>query len=637
MFKLLKNPAISSFQDEAALREAYAEGRASAPIPNLPLNFPIAKGYSYYPYQLAGIQLISKRLKTTQGNAVLLADEMGLGKTLQAIGYINATRVQKVLVLCPKILVDEAWYTGFKKFLARPLTIKIIGQDRDLDFEDANIFIANYDKLVGAEGLRFCNEIRSNDWDLLILDECQAVKNPEAQRTIRIFGSEGTQSQEHIYPGIIGAFKEKIFMTGTPIESSPVNAWRVLSACEPGLFGSKWDFGKRYCNLHKTSYGWDWSGRSNESELNVLMYANCAIRRLKRDVLKLPQKEHTIYEFTVDSATRQAIEQLNEESEIDDFVDSLTKNENLLIKFENEFIKKLEESEESDDFNEDTELDSMLSQSGLHDLDVRFQNIAGYRSKLAALKLPYACAYVQKLLDTGEKVVVFAWHRTVIEGLIKHFQKYNPVFAYGGKKSKNLSLTFETDDSCRLFIGQIKSAGAGITLTKARVAVFVEMDFTPGVMAQAEDRIHRIGQTKQCNIVYLTMPNTIDGKLANTLVRKFSTIKAVLEQDIGKEEDKISSIYRIKKAEEQQIKAATDSIDKFRENKNLIRDILADIYANHGREIANHFLRNVTSSFFDMRRQRRSITSDKQLKLAVDVMMQLKSFIPEAQFNSLES
>jgi SWI/SNF-related matrix-associated actin-dependent regulator 1 of chromatin subfamily A len=131
---------------------------------------------------------------------------------------------------------------------------------------------------------------------------------------------------------------------------------------------------------------------------------------------------------------------------------------------------------------------------------------------------------VRNELDAGlDKIVLFACHRMVIEGLREGLRKYGAVTLYGGtppaKRQINID-KFQKDKRCRVFIANIQAAGTSVTLTAAAEAMFVECDWTPANNAQAAMRVHRIGQTRPVRIRYCSLANSTDEKVTDALRRK---------------------------------------------------------------------------------------------------------------------
>ncbi len=138
-----------------------------------------------------------------------------------------------------------------------------------------------------------------------------------------------------------------------------------------------------------------------------------------------------------------------------------------------------------------------------------------------------------------------AHHREVIDKLQNHFG-LRAVKLYGGmseiEKSNSVD-RFQQDASCMVFNGSIHAAGVGITLTAAQNMLFAELDWTPANMLQAEDRIHRIGQEGNALIQQLVFDESLDAKMAETLVRKMGVIERALDKMSGEEIDEPIEIF----------------------------------------------------------------------------------------------
>jgi len=207
------------------------------------------------------------------------------------------------------------------------------------------------------------------------------------------------------------------------------------------------------------------SGASRLDELRGIL-APVMIRRLKSDVMRdLPPKRRQIITLPIDGLTvelkSQIIQADRNAAEIEG-------------KYANDVQK----------------MDSKLS--------VLWEELAKLRHDVGVAKVPMAIELIEGIVESGEKVIVFAHHRDVIAGLCDGLKKHGTVVIHGGvslvDRQKAVD-AFQNDPKVRVFIGQIQAAGVGITLTASSYTVFVEQDWTPGVMAQAEDRNHRSCRT----------------------------------------------------------------------------------------------------------------------------------------------
>jgi SWI/SNF-related matrix-associated actin-dependent regulator 1 of chromatin subfamily A len=135
-------------------------------------------------------------------------------------------------------------------------------------------------------------------------------------------------------------------------------------------------------------------------------------------------------------------------------------------------------------------------------------------------------------LEEVDKVVVFAYHKDVIEGLKNGLESHSPVTISGdtaSSKRQEVVDRFQTDPKTRVFIGQITAAGTGITLTAASTVVFVETSWVPGEIAQAEDRCHRIGQKDSVLVQFLVFAGTLEEHQLRAVVDKKITIEKIVD------------------------------------------------------------------------------------------------------------
>ena len=159
------------------------------------------------------------------------------------------------------------------------------------------------------------------------------------------------------------------------------------------------------------------------------------------------------------------------------------------------------------------------------------KNLATQRRELALCKLPQSLEQINELLESVDKMVVFAWHTEVINELEKQLAIYNPALISGKTRQETRQAQvdkFQNDKTCRVFIGNILAAGVGITLTAASHVDFVETSWVPGEVFQAVDRCHRIGQKNSVNARFHVVENSIDEAVIRSLISKNITIKKII-------------------------------------------------------------------------------------------------------------
>jgi SWI/SNF-related matrix-associated actin-dependent regulator 1 of chromatin subfamily A len=444
--------------------------------------YPVPKSLNYLPYQRDAIAF------ALEHENCLIADEMGLGKTIEAIGVSNALpSARRVLIVCPASLKLN-WQREWERWDVKHLSVGIVTGD---EFPDANVevVIINYELLK-----RHSRKLRCRTWHLLIVDECHKLKNDGAQRTAALLGKRHWNSWRKCWEIEQESVRadRMLFLTGTPLLNRPAELWTIVRALDPeGLGRGKSWFETRYCNGHMRWVGngiqvWDKGGASNLNELNWKMQ-RFMIRRLKQDVLReLPAKR------------RQVI------------VLETTKPIRKLLKAEREAFEKLK-----------------LRNGG----DISFFEMSSERKAVAMAKVPALIEHIHEILESKDKVVVMAHHHKVIDLISSEFGK--AVAIVDGRtpvKARQAEVDrFQNDPSCNLFICSIQLGGTGFTLTAADTVVFAELDWVPGNLTQAEDRLHRIGQHRPVFVQHIVLNSSLDAEMIETVIRKQKVVTAVLK------------------------------------------------------------------------------------------------------------
>lgn len=340
------------------------------------------------------------------------------------------------------------------------------------------ITIINYDRLHKLD--------LSKTYDVCILDEAQYIKSKGAQRTR--------------YCKLIKT-KNKLALTGTPILNKPIELWSILNWLVPEIWpaSSYMRYALRYCGAYKGKWGWVMDGATHLDELKTHL-SYLMIRRLKEDVLKdLPPKRRQIIELPKDGIGADLRAKLVEASTRLNLIEETYRHDVRM-------------------------LDSNLT--------VAFQEMAQLRHEVGLAKVDTALGLIHDAIEASGKVVIFAHHRDVIECLKESLADYLPAVIHGGTpqaERQDAVDRFQTNPKVRVFIGQIQAAGVGLTLTAASHVIFVELDWTPGVMTQAEDRCHRIGQRDAVLVQHLVLADSLDARMAKALVRKQEIIEKALD------------------------------------------------------------------------------------------------------------
>lgn len=410
-----------------------------------------------YPYQAEGVRALSAALADRPG--FLLADEPGLGKTAQALAWLdNEPGLARALVACPAS-VAGVWQSEAARWSSVPWTrVEVV---KGACPDGPGLFIASYDRARRMP--------RPAPFDAVIADEAHALKNLAAARTQAI----------HALPR-----RRTLLLTGTPVLSRPEELWSLLHLAAPDAWpvSGRAGYLVRYCNAHQARVRvrggkwrrvWDTSGASHLDELAERI-APVYLRRLKADVLPdLPP-----------------------------------------------FIRRRVPL----DLGKHRHLAAFAPPScPSGDEPVPTDEYTSRRAQEALERLPACLAYVADLLDGGEPaVVVFAHHRELVEGLASGLAGFGVSLVHGPtpQAARTRAVDAFQTGKHRVFVGSTQAAGSGITLTAASLAVFCECDWTPAVMAQAEQRIHRIGQTRGCRAEWLYVEDTLDDRIQRAILRK---------------------------------------------------------------------------------------------------------------------
>jgi SWI/SNF-related matrix-associated actin-dependent regulator 1 of chromatin subfamily A len=472
-------------------------------------SYPHPEGIDYYPFQRAGIDYMVKR------NNTLLADDMGLGKTIQAIGLINVDdTIQTVLVICPKTLKLN-WQREFERWLVRK---RKIGQADTkicpLPEHGYDIVIVHYDAIG-----KINRQLSSVKWDLMIVDEAHYIKNRKTVRYKSILGD--------IDSGYVRIeAKRRVFATGTPICNYPSELWPLISVVDPQRWNDEtfWYYHKRYCDVSNNGYGMNFKGAASEERLNELqikLRETCMIRRLKSEVLtELPPKVRQVVELEYDEDDENVIRALAQEGQYYDRVNDREGQEELAAR-----VELAKASDNDDEYR--AAIERLSSQN-----KYAFEEMARIRHDTAVAKIPYAIEYVKGMLETVNKIVVFCHHRDVGDAFAKSWP-LESVSIHGDVTPEDRQIAvdrFQDDPLIKLAIVSIKAGGVGITLTAASNEVFAELDWVPGNVTQAEDRCHRIGQSDVVNVYHLVLADSIDVKMARTIIEKQAVIEAALDK-----------------------------------------------------------------------------------------------------------
>lgn len=435
----------------------------------------VPEGKKLYPFQIEGVKILIKRKHN------LLADTMGLGKTNQAIALINALKLRRVLIVCPAT-IKRNWASKLQEWLTSARVIQIIDKKTDFVTDLTEVVIVNYDIISHSYMLTQLTNIK---WDLLICDEAHRLKNMDAKRTISVLSKEG----------LVRCAERTLMMTGTPILNRPVELYPILRVLAPQViapYSDYWKFAKRYCDAYSDGFSFNVKGASNTDELNKKLREHYMTRRCTHEVeVQLPKKR---YEMV--------------------FIDT---SDGIRTKF------RTLESASRKDFQYQT-------------IDSNVGELATIRRETAEEKVKLYIETIKEYVESTNKLVIFAYHRSVIRLLEATFEAsktgYVSLTGETSQIRRQSSIeSFRRDPQIKVFIGQVDAAGEGIDGLQAvcNNVLFLEWSWSPGAIEQACKRVHRIGQTKPVLIRFLVWADTVEEHQMRTVLDKVKVIREVLK------------------------------------------------------------------------------------------------------------
>ena len=402
----------------------------------------------------------------------ILADDMGLGKTTSTIIAALETEAKKVLIICPASLKIN-WQREIENYSDRPTSI-IEGKK----WEDGDFIIINYDiiKNFHDEKKKSDSVLLKTKFDLVIIDEAHYIQNKQAQRTKLI--NDFVSNVDRLW-----------LLTGTPITSRPINYFNLLNLIECPVAKNWMAYVKRYCNGFQFQAGrrkiWNVSGASNLEELRDRT-APLVLRRLKENVLDLPDKIITPVYLRLKSKEYEAL--------MGEYYDWYDKN---------------------------GESDS---------LTLQFTKLTKVRQVIAEEKVTSTIEICENIVEQGKKVIVFTNFTKSLEMILEHFgKKAVRLDGQMSQKERQMSVDrFQNEEDVMVFVGNIKAAGVGITLTAGEAVVMNDLSFLPSDHSQAEDRSYRYGQKNNVLVYYPIFDNTVEGIIYDILKKKKDIFETVM-------------------------------------------------------------------------------------------------------------
>lgn len=423
-----------------------------------------------FEYQREGVRAVVCKFN----GRCLIGDEMGLGKTLQAISVCQYYKHTRVLVICPAYL-RYTWKHEINKWLETTVSVVNNGKDPLGD----GYLIISYELAT-----KRVDELKALSFEIVVCDESHYLKGHLTKRT------------KNLTP-LIKNIRHALLLTGTPALNRPCEIFPQAHILRSEYF-KKWKpFTVRYCNGQMSPLGfYDFSGSSNKEELTWLLRKTVMIRRNKRDVLtELPAKCRSEVYVPIPRAKLKKMDPLFEEWK------QLNADIPNMVPCSEEVQKAA--------FRRKCLVNELFHMTS--------------RAKSDTVK-----TIVRNMVDQGLKFIVFCYHMQMMDDICQVLEV--PYIRIDGstKNRQDLVNQFQTGDK-QVAVLSLLAASTGITLTAANLVLFAELYYVPGTILQAEDRIHRVGQTKTCDIRYIIGEGSLDDYLFKMLYSKLETLDTVLD------------------------------------------------------------------------------------------------------------
>lgn len=419
-----------------------------------------------------------------------LADDMGLGKTIQIIAFILSQKEKDKkntnLIILPTSLIFN-WTREIEKFAPSLKVLIIYGSSRvknTKEFTKYDVILTSYGTMLSD--IKILKEYRFN---YIFLDESQAIKNPESQRykAVRLLNA-----------------KNRIVLTGTPIENNTFDLYAQLSFASPGLFGSQQRFKDEYSTpIDKFKD----IARANELQQKINPFV---LRRTKKQVAtELPEKTEMVLYCEMDGDQRKVYDT-----------------------YKNEIREKILGNHEDSPENK-----SMLVLQGLTKLrqicnsPALLSDEESYGSSSAKMNV-----LLEEIVTKSKnhKILVFSQFVGMLDLIRVELDKLEISHEYltGQTKDREQKVhAFQNDSEIRVFLISLKAGGTGLNLTEADYVYLVDPWWNPAVENQAIDRCYRIGQKKNVVAVRLISPNTIEEKIMLMQENKRELAENIIKTD----------------------------------------------------------------------------------------------------------
>lgn len=488
---MLRYPLAVKEKDMERWREALFEAREYVVMRESALHAPdrISPVPHVFQGKLAGFQEEGLAF-LLRSDRCLLADEMGLGKTVQALAMLSHTQGYPVIVIAPAHLLRN-WESEIARFLRKPgggpVAVHTVKGLKPYQLPMADIYLMHYLLLRGWK-----DTLPQYGFETVIFDEIQELRHSGTEK----YSAASLLAQNA--QRIVG-------LSGTPIYNRGAEIWNVVNILDFHFLGDYESFTREWC------YGYGNQIVAKPELLGeFLRREGLMLRRMKQDVLKdLPPKRRLVMPIDSDDVTYRKLMQ--------------------------PVAEKLRQLKAEQELN--------ASQRAMMEMEVE----QGERQATGIAKAPYVAQFVRALLENGERVLLFAHHHQVMDLYKKELHGFSPAFITGRETTAQKERSVERFMEGRTPLCCISlRAAAGLNLQRATCVVFGELDWSPAVHSQAEDRAHRMGQQDSILCYYLVSQGGSDQDMQDALGLKVSQFVALMGDEPKSQESVFSDAQYVR-------------------------------------------------------------------------------------------
>ena len=488
--------------------EQYHHQKAPDPLPA-----PEGFNGQLRPYQERGLGWISFLHRFDQG--ACLADDMGLGKTIQLLAFLQHLKVEKklkrpILLIAPTSVLTN-WKRETVSFTPELKMYEHYGPKRPMNLEALEIIIKNVDIILTSYGLlqRDSDLLGQVNWQGVVIDEAQAIKNPNAKQS---------QATRNIVQSS-SSNRFRIALTGTPVENRVSELWALMNFLNPKVLGEESFFHQRY-RLPIERYG----DMSSLQDLKARV-SPFILRRLKTD--------------------KTIISDLPEKVEISEWVSLTIEQKNLYRKTVEKTLNDISATPKAAKYGKVLALLTKLKQICNHPALALKQTIVDEDFLERSAKLQRLEEILEEIIEAGDRTLVFTqfaeWGHLLQSYLQKRWDFEVP-FLYGGKTKKERQAMidrFQEDPrGPQIFLLSLKAGGIGLNLTRASHVIHIDRWWNPAIENQATDRAYRIGQENRVMVHKFITSESIEEKIDHMIRSK----SKLAEDIIGSGEDWLTKL-----------------------------------------------------------------------------------------------